>query len=362
LDLAGFFIEGYLRKIDKRVGSGQTVLVQPAILVPGHTRRVAVDVEDILPSRRTLTKLDLIKEDILPADPVPLNSIKVEPRSGILTEDRLEFFFNTYPLISLTLAQVLAALDTPNEDHQITTDFTETRLEKKGERPCIITGSEAPVYKMIRAEPLTFIPGESLDDVRASFQGCIECDLGTKRDLRGRTTVFGRGPETALGMIIGEAPGIWEEDHDIAFHPEAPAGNILHRVMTKVGQNQDDWFLTNATICRPEPPDGSRAQNGKPTVNHIQACSSRLKRTIRAIQPKLIVLLGAVAFRAFYGREVNGVKKNLGWQADLPSCRVYLALHPSYVLRVKDILDTGLQEQLAYLKAWTEIADYIETL
>ena len=70
---------------------------------------------------------------------------------------------------------------------------------------------------------------------------------------------------------------------------------------------------------------------GKPNKDHIKACNTRLKNELAMMKPKIIVLLGKVAYTSFFGVEPPNVLGTLGWIDK--GRRIYFVTHPSFVVR-----------------------------
>ncbi|MEW5802190.1 MAG: uracil-DNA glycosylase [bacterium] len=108
--------------------------------------------------------------------------------------------------------------------------------------------------------------------------------------LSGGRPVPGEGNPRADIMFIGEAPGKQEE---LAGRPfVGAAGRLLNSLLEGIGLKREDVYITNVIKCRPP-------QNRDPLPAEIEACSEWLDEQIRAIKPKLIVLLGRHALNRF---------------------------------------------------------------
>jgi uracil-DNA glycosylase family 4 len=129
----------------------------------------------------------------------------------------------------------------------------------------------------------------SLEGMRRRRSVCELCPLHNDREK----IVFGEGDPCPLVLIIGEAPGIEEDEKGRPF--VGPAGKLLRAVVAKVGLNlQRDAYLTNAVMCRP--PKGRLS-----TVDERQACSPRLKEQSQLLEPYVVLLLGSTALRMLVG-------------------------------------------------------------
>lgn len=233
---------------------------------------------------------------------------------------------------------------------------------------CLITGERSTAYRIGRVIKVTNkdiidVP-ETLEDLEKEYESCSRCELGDIRRSRSANLVFGRGPNRPKAMIIAESPWELEERDRRPLHPEAPAGGVLYRVMSKVGLNQDDWYMTNALICRPLLSSSKRVDDNKPKKDHIIACSYRLKRTLRAVSPNLVVLLGAYAYESWFGHPPSGgVGKNLGWVSirnketfEPVNYHVFFTYHPSYIARMEG-MESGLAAKKLYLQHWKTVAE-----
>jgi uracil-DNA glycosylase family 4 len=123
----------------------------------------------------------------------------------------------------------------------------------------------------------------------AAIRVCVQCPLCRSRTL----AVPGDGDSDAEFMIIGEGPG---KDEDKTGHPfVGSAGRYLDHVLEGTGIERGDFFITNIVKCRPP---GNRA----PNADEITTCTSNyLAEQIELINPRLILLLGAVAVKSMLG-------------------------------------------------------------
>lgn len=173
----------------------------------------------------------------------------------------------------------------------------------------------------------------------------------------------GRGERGIL--VVGEAPGETEDEQNEQFVGQS--GQLLRESMSAAGLDLDrDCWKTNALICRPP---GNRT----PTEDEIGYCRPNLNRTIKDLNPRVVVLLGGVAVRSFlepiWG-PTGPIATWVGWRIPLQSknCWVCPTYHPSYVKRSEDqrggevirrIFDRQLKsiEELVG-RPWKEVPDY----
>lgn len=177
----------------------------------------------------------------------------------------------------------------------------------------------------------TLISNEpDLDKLRKAAAQCTACPL--YRDAT--QTVFGEGPEGAQLMFVGEQPG---DSEDLAGHPfVGPAGRLLDRCLAEAGIERGQTYLTNTVKHFKWVPRGTRRIHAKPNSMEITACFPWLEAELAAVQPKIVVALGATAAQALFGKAFR-VTRDRGRL--VPSCWAPYALatvHPSSLLRVPD--------------------------
>jgi DNA polymerase len=176
-----------------------------------------------------------------------------------------------------------------------------------------------------------FVPlSHSLNKLREAASKCKGCELYK----RATQTVFGEGSANAEVMFVGEQPGD-VEDRD--GHPFiGPAGKLLRKLLDEVGLDTKRVYFTNAVKHFNFEERGKRRLHSKPRVIHIEACHPWLEREIEAVEPKIIVCLGATAAYSVLGKRVTIAKvRGTLLQGDFSS-KVYVTVHPSSLLRIPD--------------------------
>ena len=127
-------------------------------------------------------------------------------------------------------------------------------------------------------------------------------ELNSLRD----TMVFATGnPHTKL-MLIGEAPGYYEEVQQEPF--VGRAGEKLNQILRAMGLSRDMVYISNIVKFRPALPN-QRTNNRAPTPEEIEACLPIIMHEIRVIRPKMIIALGGrpvggTGFRQLHERQV----------------------------------------------------------
>lgn len=167
-----------------------------------------------------------------------------------------------------------------------------------------------------------------LDAARRQAHDCTACDLYKFATQ----TVFGEGPRDARVVIVGEQPG---DQEDLAGHPfVGPAGRVLDRALADAGISRTRVYVTNAVKHFKNEPRGKRRIHKKPSDAEIDACHPWLEHELAAIDPPLVIALGATAIRSVLGRALP-ILANRGTLVELtPTTRVLITVHPSYLLRV----------------------------
>lgn len=171
--------------------------------------------------------------------------------------------------------------------------------------------------------------GGDVDRLRDAAQGCRGCELW--RDAT--QAVFGDGEAPARMMLVGEQPG---DKEDLAGEPfVGPAGRILDQALRDAGIDCNGVYLTNAVKHFRFEQRGKRRIHQKPEVGNISACRPWLEAELTAVQPDVVVCLGATAARAVLGRPAK-VGAERGTLIETGDRVVVVTIHPSVVLRLRD--------------------------
>ncbi len=176
-------------------------------------------------------------------------------------------------------------------------------------------------------------PGDhprSLAEAREAARGCRRCPLWESATQ----TVFGKGPEEARLMLVGEQPG---DREDLAGTPfVGPAGQMLDRALEAAGIPRRAVYVTNAVKHFKFEPRGKRRLHKTPEAPEIAACRGWLEIERALVRPRLTVALGASAAQALLGRRVT-IGRERGRPAALPDgAALWITVHPAYLLRLPD--------------------------
>jgi DNA polymerase len=177
-----------------------------------------------------------------------------------------------------------------------------------------------------------FVPKTNdLEELRRAAATCRGCDL--YRDAT--QTVFGKGPQSARAVLVGEAPGDQEDIHGAPF--VGPAGEVLDRALVAAGLPRQDVYVTNAVKHFKFVRTPKRRIHQTPGTVEIGACRPWLEAELAVIRPEMVVCLGGTAAKALLGADFRIMKQRgqifegTGWAP-----KAMATLHPSAVLRAED--------------------------
>jgi DNA polymerase len=146
--------------------------------------------------------------------------------------------------------------------------------------------------------------------------------------------VGGQGPTDAKLMLVGEQPG---DAEDLAGQPfVGPAGRILNQALRHAGLERDRLYVTNAVKHFKHELRGKRRLHKRPDAGEIAACRFWLEKERAAVDPRVIVALGATAASAVLGRNVPVLASRGRVFEIAPQARAVVTIHPSYLLRLRD--------------------------
>ena len=146
--------------------------------------------------------------------------------------------------------------------------------------------------------------------------------------------MFGEGPRGARVLMIGEQPG---DAEDLAGRPfVGPAGKVLDRAMEEAGLVRSDIYVTNAVKHFHNEPRGKKRIHRKPNLSHVRACAPWLRAELAAVQPEIVVALGATAVQALLPRDVRVTADRGRIVPSELGPPVLVTVHPSSILRAAD--------------------------
>ncbi|MDQ1353957.1 MAG: uracil-DNA glycosylase [Acidobacteriota bacterium] len=162
-------------------------------------------------------------------------------------------------------------------------------------------------------------PLADLDEVTRVIKNCTRCQLHkTKKNY-----VPGEGSTSPDIMFIGEGPGETEDNFGRPFIGKA--GQLLDKVIARMGYTRETVFIGNIVKCRPP-------NNRDPLKDEVDACMPFLIRQLEILRPKVIVCLGKVAMNNLLDVDYS-IMEQRGKQFEFHGIPVIPTYHPAYILR-----------------------------
>lgn len=190
------------------------------------------------------------------------------------------------------------------------------------------------------SEPGAQVPmnsGALLEELARSASDCQRCPLAKERN----TVVFGEGNPNSPIVFVGEGPG---REEDLTGRPfVGRSGQLLSRLIAEeLGKDRSAFYIANVVKCRPP-------GNRDPEPFEIAQCSSYLSGQLRAIDPQVVVTLGAFATRAVMGATV-GITKLRGKAYELNDRIIVPTFHPAAGLRGGPKVVAAMRADLALVQ------------
>ena len=121
-----------------------------------------------------------------------------------------------------------------------------------------------------------------LKQLRNQINSIQNCNL----KKNSKCIILGDGNILSPIMIVGEAPGLKEEENEKTFQGES--GLLLERMLLAINIKKEDIYSTYAINFRPP-------EDRKPTAQEIKRYSVFLKEHVSIIDPKILILFGSTA-------------------------------------------------------------------
>jgi len=184
----------------------------------------------------------------------------------------------------------------------------------------------------------------SLAELETETLRCKKCRL-----YRSRTkVVFGGGNPDADIFLIGEAPGHDEDISGTVF--VGKAGQLLDKIFEACNFSREKHiYISNILKCRPP-------GNRNPEPDEQKACLPCLFSQIDLVNPKIIVLLGAVASRVFLGRDFKITRDHGQWNKYFERW-VLPTYHPSALLRNPNLKRGSWEDFKKVITKYRELVD-----
>ena len=170
----------------------------------------------------------------------------------------------------------------------------------------------------------------SLTALREAAAGCRACPLWRT----GTQTVFGEGAKASEVLFVGEQPGDKEDQAGRPF--VGPAGRLFDEALEEAGIDRSRAYVTNVVKHFKWQARGKRRIHAKPSWTEMMACKPWLEAELDAVEPDVLVCMGATAAQALLGKQFRVTKeRGRELESDLAP-HVLATIHPSAVLRADD--------------------------
>ena len=190
---------------------------------------------------------------------------------------------------------------------------------------------------------------EELEQIRDKCLKCEKCGLCKTRT----NVVFSDGVPNNKLMLVGEAPGYWEDQKGKPF--VGKAGQLLDKIFECVGLSREkNVYICNTIKCRPP-------ENRNPLPEEKQACREYLEAQINILKPRIIIVCGNIALNSLLPNE-RGITRARGKWFDGPyGAKMIPMFHPSYLLR-NDSREKGSPKWLTWqdIKEVKRVYDSLE--
>ena len=167
---------------------------------------------------------------------------------------------------------------------------------------------------------------KELNELMLQINSIIDCDLKNNS----KKIVLGDGNINSPIMLVGEAPGIKEDDSGLTFLGEV--GDLLKKMLSAINIKKENIYSTYAVNFRPP-------EDRKPTPKEIKRYSQFLQKQISIIKPKLIILMGSTAMESLTGLNSKISIERGKWKEVIvqnTTFNIIITFNPSYLLRAPE--------------------------
>ena len=159
------------------------------------------------------------------------------------------------------------------------------------------------------------------EDLQKAVKACTACGLDKTRTQ----TVFGVGNRHAKLMVIGEAPGFYEDQKGEPF--VGRAGQLLDAMLSTIHFDRSSVYIANILKCRPP-------NNRDPSPDEVNLCTPFLTQQIALIQPTLLLAVGRIAAHFLLNTKtsLSTLRKKIHYYGQF-NTPLIITYHPAYLLR-----------------------------
>jgi len=213
--------------------------------------------------------------------------------------------------------QVWRSRQNENDDVSEEVAVEPVLVVEKTTKPCTESAAPQEARNATVVDQVSYLDWPQLEQRVAA---CSDCELSKSRSQ----TVFGVGDKQADWMVIGAAPQAEDERQGEPFVGQA--GQLLNKMLLAIGLKREQVFLTNLLKCR-TPDDRDAA------LEELQQCQAYLHRQIQLLQPKIILVMGAVAAQQLLkSNELLDVMRGKQFVYNDSEIPIVATYHPGYLL------------------------------
>jgi uracil-DNA glycosylase family 4 len=167
---------------------------------------------------------------------------------------------------------------------------------------------------------------KELNELKLQINSINDCSLQDNS----KKIVLGDGNINSPIMLVGEAPGVEEDNLGLTFLGEV--GDLLKKMLMAINIKKENIYSTYAVNFRPP-------KDRKPTSTEIKRYSHFLQKQISIIKPKIIILMGSSAMESLTGLNNKISTERGNWKEIIVKNTTYnviITFNPSYLLRIPE--------------------------
>ena len=167
---------------------------------------------------------------------------------------------------------------------------------------------------------------KELNELKLQINSINDCSLKDNS----KKIVLGDGNINSPIMLVGEAPGVEEDNLGLTFLGDV--GDLLRKMLIAINIKKENIYSTYAVNFRPP-------EDRKPTSAEIKRYSHFLQKQISIIKPKIIILMGSSAMESLTGLNSKISTERGKWKEVIVKNTTYnviITFNPSYLLRVPE--------------------------
>lgn len=122
-----------------------------------------------------------------------------------------------------------------------------------------------------------------------------QCNLCPRMQGRAKVLSPANGNLNSKILFVAETPSRLGAEHTgVPLHGDKAVDNF-ELLLSNVGWQRPDIFVTSAVLCNPRDQNGN---NAIPNKDEIMNCNYYLKMTLELVNPEIVVTIGAKALEA----------------------------------------------------------------